>query len=116
MRRIVLATVLSLAAVACETAGSEPTGSPVEGSESPAPEPAAEAPAEEASAEPTAAGGCVRAGCAGQLCVREGEELMTTCEERPEYACYRDARCEPQRDGSCDFTRTPELERCLAGR
>jgi hypothetical protein len=40
--------------------------------------------------------------------------MVTTCEFRPEYACYRDATCERQADGTCGWTETPELTACLA--
>jgi hypothetical protein len=57
-------------------------------------------------------GGCKRTGCSGQLC--SDEDIATTCEYRPEYACYRDATCEPQGDGSCGWTPSEELTTCLA--
>lgn len=62
------------------------------------------------------ANGCAVAGCSGQLCVsvEEAESIVTTCEFRPEYACYREAHCGPQADGKCGWTETPELRRCLA--
>jgi hypothetical protein len=55
---------------------------------------------------------CRVTGCSGQLCADHG--IATTCEWRGEYTCYRDARCERQADGSCNWTMTDELERCLA--
>lgn len=58
---------------------------------------------------------CRVGGCSGQLCVGPGEPDVTTCEWRPEYACYRDATCERQPDGGCGFTPTKELRRCLEG-
>lgn len=59
---------------------------------------------------------CVAAGCSGQLCVSESEaaDVVTTCEFRAEYACYKQATCERQTDGKCDWTQTPELQSCLA--
>ncbi|TSC85691.1 MAG: hypothetical protein G01um10148_1077 [Parcubacteria group bacterium Gr01-1014_8] len=58
---------------------------------------------------------CAVAGCSGQLCVSavEAENIMTTCEHRPEYICYRDASCEPQQNGECGWTETLELKQCL---
>jgi hypothetical protein len=41
--------------------------------------------------------------------------VATTCEFRPEYACYQRATCERQPDGTCGFTPTPELTKCLGG-
>lgn len=54
---------------------------------------------------------CVVTGCSGQVCA--DEEVITTCEFRPEYQCYRNARCERQEDGRCGWTMTPELQACL---
>jgi len=62
-------------------------------------------------------GGCVLAGCSSQLCVEENEaaDIITTCEFRPEYACYQSVgRCERQVDEQCGWTLTPELQQCLA--
>lgn len=61
-----------------------------------------------------AAAACVRGGCGGELCVEEGNEIASICIARPEHACYRDATCERQPDGQCGWTRTRELEACLA--
>ena len=60
--------------------------------------------------------GCAVAGCSQQLCVsaEEASTMVTTCEYRAEYACYAEASCEPQADGQCGWTETPELEQCLA--
>ena len=60
--------------------------------------------------------GCAVAGCSGQLCVsaEDASEVVTTCEFRAEYACYRKASCEPQANGKCGWTQTSELKRCLA--
>jgi eight-cysteine-cluster-containing protein len=57
---------------------------------------------------------CVVGGCSGQLCVEEGANVVTTCEWRDAYACYETAACERQPDGQCGFTKTPELDQCLA--
>ena len=35
------------------------------------------------------------------------------CLWRPAYSCYSSATCEPQADGSCGWTRTPELDACV---
>ena len=63
---------------------------------------------------PATANDCVKSGCSGTVCVEPGNEVVTTCEYRPEYACYQDATCERQGDGSCGWTQTPELTACLA--
>lgn len=56
---------------------------------------------------------CVVAGCSNHLCVQRGNPGMSTCEHRPEYACYRGATCERQDDGSCGWTMTENLRQCL---
>lgn len=60
--------------------------------------------------------GCAVAGCSGQVCVSAGEaaDTITDCEFRAEYACFQEASCEPQADGKCGWTQTPELKKCLA--
>jgi len=59
---------------------------------------------------------CAVAGCSGQLCVSADEagNIVTTCEYRAEYGCYKEASCEPQADGKCGWTQTSELRQCLA--
>ena len=56
-------------------------------------------------------GACVKTGCSGQICA--DKDMFTTCEMRPEYACYRAAKCERQADGKCGFTQTKELQACV---
>jgi hypothetical protein len=62
--------------------------------------------------------GCAVSGCSGQLCISEEEARngggVSTCEFRSEYACYREASCEPQPNGKCGWTQTAELAQCLA--
>src|SRR4249919_2254184 len=59
-------------------------------------------------------GDCVKAGCSGTLCGEPGDDTITTCEMKPEYACYQSAECKRQGDGKCAWTQTPELTKCLA--
>ena len=54
---------------------------------------------------------CMKTGCSGQVC--SDQEVMTTCEYKTEYACYKKAACERQANGDCGFTPTPELNACL---
>lgn len=69
-------------------------------------------PADAARVKSTAA--CVRAGCSSQLCVDPSDAgVITTCEYRPEYACYNSARCERQRNGKCGWTQDRELRQCV---
>ena len=59
---------------------------------------------------------CMKTGCSSQVCA--DEEVITTCEFKPEYECLQKATCERQKNGRCGFTQTPELLACLkrAGR
>lgn len=56
---------------------------------------------------------CHVGGCSGQVC-SDDPGIITTCEWRPEYACYADATCERQPGGACGWTPTDELAACLA--
>ncbi len=60
-----------------------------------------------------AAADCFVGGCSGQVC-SDREGVITTCEWRPEYACYQDAACERQPSGSCGWTPSATLNACLA--
>jgi hypothetical protein len=62
--------------------------------------------------EDAPAGECVVGGCSGQIC-SDQEGVISTCEWRPEYACYQQATCERQPTGECGWTPTPELQACL---
>ncbi|MDP3696626.1 MAG: Gmad2 immunoglobulin-like domain-containing protein [Candidatus Taylorbacteria bacterium] len=64
---------------------------------------------------PVSLGACKVGGCSGQLCLDGSEEdVVTTCEYKTEYACYKTAKCERQEDGKCGWTPTEELVACLA--
>lgn len=54
---------------------------------------------------------CMKTGCSSQVC--SDQEVITTCEYKAEYDCYRRAACERQRNGECGFTMTRELTECL---
>jgi hypothetical protein len=60
--------------------------------------------------------GCAVGGCSGQICGAAGDtdQLISTCEYRAEYGCYRNARCEMQQNGSCGWTPTNSLNACIA--
>jgi hypothetical protein len=64
---------------------------------------------------PVAIGECVVGGCSNQLCLDAAlaDGMMSTCEWREEYSCYRSATCERQADGACGWTATSELSACL---
>ena len=46
-----------------------------------------------------------KTGCSRQVC--SDEEVITTCEWRTEYECYKTAKCERQSNGKCGFTGKP---------
>src|SRR3989344_931009 len=56
-------------------------------------------------------GACKVTGCSGQIC--SDEDVITTCEYKEEFACYRTAKCERQANGQCGWTQTPTLQACL---
>ncbi len=58
--------------------------------------------------------GCIRTGCSGIVCA--DQEMMSTCEWKDEYECYKTARCERQQDGKCGWTKTTELTECIASK
>lgn len=62
---------------------------------------------------PVSLGPCYVGGCSSQVC-SDREDVVTTCEFRPEYACYQKATCERQASGQCGWTQTPTLQSCLA--
>lgn len=62
---------------------------------------------------PAQSAGCFVGGCSSQVC-SDQEGVISTCEFRPEYACYQEATCERQADGACGWTQTSELAACLA--
>ncbi len=61
---------------------------------------------------PPISDGCLKGGCSGQLCT-DSPDMVSTCEWREEYACYKDALCERQPSGKCGWTPTPALTQCL---
>ena len=54
---------------------------------------------------------CIVTGCSGQIC--SDEEVVTNCEFREEYACYKDATCERQDSGECGWTPTESFTACM---
>ena len=57
--------------------------------------------------------GCFVGGCSGQVCSGD-KNVITTCEMKPEYACYKEAKCEKQADGKCGWTQTSKLKQCVS--
>ncbi len=62
--------------------------------------------------ETLVAADCQPGGCGGEQCNNVPRYMR--CAARPEHACYQQVACEPQRGGHCGWTRTPELEACIA--
>ena len=56
---------------------------------------------------------CFIGGCSSQVC-SDRADVVTTCDWRPQDACYRSARCERQASGQCGWTMTTALQQCLA--
>lgn len=57
---------------------------------------------------------CLPSGCSGTVCVPAGQEVITTCDYQPQYACYQKALCQRQSDGACGWTETEDFKQCLA--
>ena len=59
--------------------------------------------------------GCQIGGCSGQVCASvDAEPMITTCEMRPEYACYQEHGVCEDLGGGCGWTMSAELESCLS--
>lgn len=57
---------------------------------------------------------CKKTGCSSTMCIDSNmPDIVTTCEFKPEYACYQQAECKVQDDGNCGFTQTAQLTQCL---
>jgi len=61
---------------------------------------------------PTLLGDCYVGGCSGQIC-SDQKDIVSTCEYKEEYACYKSATCERQASGKCGWTDTPALRACI---
>ncbi|MCK5025843.1 MAG: eight-cysteine-cluster domain-containing protein [Nanoarchaeota archaeon] len=58
-------------------------------------------------------GDCVTGGCSGTICQhKDSEPVMTTCEFKPEYACYKQIECKCVSNG-CVWDKTAEFEMCV---
>lgn len=55
---------------------------------------------------------CRKTGCSEEVCA--AQDVVTTCEWRPQYACYRAASCRRLSSGECGFVRNATLDQCLA--
>ena len=57
---------------------------------------------------------CYIGGCSGQIC-SDIPGVVTTCEWKPEYACYQNAKCGNYgADNACSWKQTSTLKKCLA--
>src|SRR3989344_5694069 len=63
---------------------------------------------------PQKAATCHPTGCSGQICA--DEDVITTCEYKESFACYKKAKCERHKNGQCAWTLTSELLQCLGGK
>ncbi|HWH07316.1 MAG TPA: hypothetical protein VNU47_02210 [Candidatus Paceibacterota bacterium] len=57
---------------------------------------------------------CYVGGCSSELC-SDRPDIVSNCLYKPEFACYRTARCEVQASGECGWTMTDALRMCLRG-
>lgn len=64
--------------------------------------------------EPKSFNACYIGGCSGQIC-SDKEGVVSTCEYKEEYSCYKTAKCERQPNGQCGWTQTSALQACLSG-
>ena len=54
---------------------------------------------------------CRKTGCSGQIC--SDTDMVSTCEYKENYACYKNAECKRQSNGVCGWTETLTLKACL---
>jgi hypothetical protein len=101
MTRLFLTFTFVLVAAAC-------------GGSQQAAEPEAPPVASEPSQGPAPGGACEPQGCGNTVCAEAGAGIVTTCEWKAEYECYKTATCERQADGTCGWTQSPALTSCLA--
>jgi hypothetical protein len=87
----------------------KPIPKPTPPNNNPIPEPS---PVNEVPGEKSIDEACYIGGCSNQLCT-DSNEMVSTCEWRESYACYRTATCERQQSGQCGWTETSELKSCL---
>jgi hypothetical protein len=59
----------------------------------------------------SAKGGCIVGGCNGEIC--SDTNMASPCIYKPEFVCYKKAKCERQKGGGCGWTPTAELTACL---
>jgi len=56
---------------------------------------------------------CIRGGCSGTVCQpKDKEPIMTTCEYKAEYACYRQIECACI-NNRCAWEKTEDFYKCV---
>jgi len=58
---------------------------------------------------------CYISGCSNQIC-SDQQNVVTTCEYKEGYACYKLTTCAKQADGKCGWTPTLEFNSCFMGK
>ncbi len=61
---------------------------------------------------PAKTGACYTGGCSNEIC-SDSPDMVSTCIYRSEFACYKNAKCERQTNGTCGWTETAALRSCL---
>jgi eight-cysteine-cluster-containing protein len=57
---------------------------------------------------------CNIGGCSGTICSNlPPGDIISTCEWREDYECYKYAVCEIQDNGKCGWTQTPQSQECF---
>lgn len=56
---------------------------------------------------------CMVGGCSGELCLEKTSAISSICLWKPEFQCYKTAKCEVQTNGKCGWTNTDSLKKCL---
>jgi eight-cysteine-cluster-containing protein len=58
---------------------------------------------------------CIVSGCNGEICQNKNDEPMASiCLWSEKFTCYKTAKCEIQKDGSCGWTMDKDLSSCLS--
>ena len=58
---------------------------------------------------------CVASGCNGEICQnKDSESMASICLWKEKFVCYKTAKCEVQKDGTCGWTMDQSLTNCLS--
>lgn len=57
-------------------------------------------------------GKCYVGGCSSEVC-SDQPDMASNCIYKPEFACYKNAKCERQSSGQCGWTPSTSLTQCL---